>query len=108
VPVLKSQFVSNNIQKAESMAECPRQIDGLDLIQVEDGFVIHEEEKDRVHYLNHIAAVVLTMCDGQTSTEEITKQLQDHFGLDESPEKDVADILNRFLDEGLVTLATCP
>ena len=90
------------------MSECPRQTKDFELIQVEDGFVIHEEEKDRVHYLNPIAAAVLAMCDGQTSTEDIIKQLQEHFCLDEPPEKDVADILNRFLDEGLVTLQACP
>ena len=86
------------------MSECPSQIDGLEMMQVEDGFVIHEEDKDRVHYLNPIAAAVLTMCDGHTSTEEIIEHLQEHFGLDEPPEKDVGEILNRFLDEGLVTL----
>lgn len=80
----------------------PKQIDGLDLTPVDDGFIIYQKEFDRVHYLNHTAALVIMLCDGATSVEEMIGLVQQHFEMDEAPEREVRDILVQFLDEGLV------
>lgn len=70
----------------------------------EDGFIIHEEPQDRVHYLNPTAAAVLQLCDGATSEGEIAHLLQEYFGLPEPPLDEVARVLEQFLDEGLITM----
>jgi hypothetical protein len=83
----------------------PKQIDGLDLTPVDDGFIIYDPAKDRVHYLNHAAALVLILCDGRNSEDDIRALLQRRFQLPASPDQDVAQILAQFLDEGLVVPA---
>lgn len=80
----------------------PKQVEGLDLTPVDDGFIIYQKEGDRVHYLNHTAALVIMLCDGNTSVEEMIGLVQRHFKMDEAPEREVRDILVQFLDEGLV------
>lgn len=87
------------------MSEYFKQVEGLELTPVDDGFIIYEAERDRVHYLNHSSALVLTLCDGQNSEGDIKKLLQRHFDLPIPPEEDVAQILAQFRDEGLVTPA---
>ncbi len=84
------------------MPAYPKQIEGLTLTAVDDGFIIHDADKDRVHYLNPTAALILTLCDGSNAAEEIPLLLQRHFDLPEPPEREVADILAQFIDEGLV------
>ena len=80
----------------------PNQVDGLDLTPVDDGFIIYEKEGDRVHYLNHTAALVLLLCNGKTSVEEMIGMVQRQFELDEAPDHEVRDILVQFKDEGLI------
>jgi hypothetical protein len=86
----------------------PTQVDGLDLTPVDDGFIIYESAKNRVHYLNHTAALVLILCDGRNSEDDIRALLQRRFQLPAPPDQDVAQILAQFLDEGLVVSAERP
>ena len=86
----------------------PQQVEGLALTAVDDGFIIYEAEKDRVHYLNPTAALVLTLCDGRNAAKEIPLLLQRQFDLPEPPEREVADILAQFAEEGLVVTGTAP
>jgi len=82
----------------------PKQIDGLEPSPADDGFLIYFHGTDRVHYLNHIATLVLLLCDGKNSNEDIPKLLQQQYGLPEAPTDDVDALLNQFVDEGLIVL----
>lgn len=79
-----------------------KQVEGLDISPTDDGFVIYEKERDRVHYLNHTANIVLLLCSGGNSASDIAAMLQEHFQLDEPPLDDVESILESFLEEGLI------
>jgi len=83
------------------MTECPKRIDGLEINQVEDGFIIYQPERDRVHYLNHTAVLILEMCNGRNSSSEIARLVQTAYGLSDPPEKEVNEILAKMQDEGL-------
>lgn len=78
------------------------QVDGLDLTLVDDGFILYNATCDRVHYLNHAAALVLTLCDGRKTREDLAALLQRQFDLPDPTERDVADIVNLSVDERLV------
>ncbi|OQK17448.1 hypothetical protein AU255_06100 [Methyloprofundus sedimenti] len=82
----------------------PKQIDGLEPSPADDGFLIYFQDTDRVHYLNHIATLVLLLCDGKNSNEDIPKLLQQQYDLPEAPIDDVDALLNQFVDEGLIVL----
>jgi coenzyme PQQ synthesis protein D (PqqD) len=85
------------------MQNHPKRVEGLDISPVDDGFVIYEEEKERVHYLNYTAKIVLLLCNGANSATDIAGLLKEHFQLHEPPLSDVESILESFLEEGLIT-----
>lgn len=84
------------------MAAAPTQVDGLELVEVADGFIVYDEARERVHFLNHTAAVVLTLCDGSKPDAEIATLVQQCYELPETPQEEIAACLERFRTEGLV------
>lgn len=84
------------------MAGGPRRADDIEVNEVADGFVVYDPARDRVHYLNHTAALVLEFCTGDNPPDEIARLLQVSYELPEPPGDVVADCLERFRAEGLV------
>jgi coenzyme PQQ synthesis protein D (PqqD) len=80
----------------------PKQIEGLEVNQLADGYIIYESNRDRVHYLNHTAVMVLEMCNGRVMAEEIPALLKRAYDLAEPPAAEVAECLARLRDEGLI------
>jgi hypothetical protein len=80
----------------------PKQVDDLEIVEVADGFVVYQADRDRVHYFNHTAALVLTFADGSKSTEEITSLIQRCYDLPQAPTAEVGDCLVQLRKEGLV------
>ena len=85
------------------MNQYPKLAGDIEINQVEDGYVIYQQEKDRVHYLNHTAVLVLESCTGKNTVDDIVKIVQDVFEHPESPGKDVHECLESMLKEGIVT-----
>jgi hypothetical protein len=84
------------------MNEFPRRAGNIEINEVEDGYIIYQSEKDRVHYLNHTAVVVLECCTGKNTVEDIEKIVQKAYDLPEAPKKEVHDCLNTLFSEGLI------
>jgi len=84
------------------MPENPTRIDGLDIDETEDGYIIYEPEKDRVHYLNSSAAAILELCNGANSSVAIAELLQQAYQLPEPPFEMVQGVLTQMKDEGLL------
>ena len=59
---------------------------GLDINETDDGLIVYQESTDRVHHLNPTAAVVLELCDGTRSADDIARLVAETFGLAEVPE----------------------
>jgi hypothetical protein len=83
-------------------AECPAAIDGLDIHEVEDGLVVYDARSDRVHYLNATAAVVLSLCDGTKTDEQLAGVVCSAWSLDDPPIDDVRSCLAQLRREGVV------
>ena len=66
-------------------AKCPAAIDGLDIHEVEDGLVVYDARSDRVHYLNATAAVVLSLCDGTKTDEQLAGVVRSAWSLRTDP-----------------------
>ena len=75
---------------------------GLEIDKAKEGYMIYDPAKDRVHYLNHTAVVVLELCDGKTSPTRIAEMLRHAYGLPKAPRKDVERTLSQLKREGLV------
>ena len=80
----------------------PRRVDGLEVHEVEDGFVIYQEGSSRVHCLNHTAAMVFEFVDGARSAETIASLLARVFGLDAAPMAETEACLEQLRVEGVL------
>jgi coenzyme PQQ synthesis protein D (PqqD) len=83
-----------------------RKIAGLDQSEVNDGYIIYDAARDRVHFLNPTGAIVLELCDGQRSAADMARFLAASFGLAAPPDAAVRDCLATLLAEGLIE--PCP
>jgi hypothetical protein len=88
--------------KGQATSDYPKQADNLEINEVADGYIVYQPERDRVHYLNHTAALVLTFCTGGNRADEIPHLLKQAFDLPKPPAAEVRDCLAKFVEEGLV------
>jgi len=84
------------------MSDGPARKEDIDVVPTADGYVVYDPERDRVHYLNHTAALVLEFATGDNSDAEITRMLQLAYDLPEPPAGEVEDCLEQLREEGLV------
>jgi hypothetical protein len=80
----------------------PRRAAGVELSEVTDGFLVYQPERDRVHYLNATAALLLEICDGSLAASDLPPFLAAAFSLAEPPRDEVASCLATLLAEGLL------
>ena len=45
----------------------PKTTQGLEINAVDDGYIVYQSERDRVHYLNQTAALILELCNGRNA-----------------------------------------
>jgi hypothetical protein len=84
------------------MSGPPTRAEGIEVHEVADGFVVYHAARDRVHYLNHTAALVLEFCTGQNPPQRIARLLQRAYDLPQPPGDEVAECLAQLRQEGLV------
>ena len=63
------------------MTEYPRHAEGVEINQVADGYVVYHPARDRVHYLNQTATIVLELCNGKNDAAKIASLLQTAYEL---------------------------
>jgi hypothetical protein len=83
------------------MRDRPKKSDGLEVDEVEDGFVIYQPERDRVHYLNPTATLILELCDGTLTAAQIADLVAETFDLAAPPAEEVNEALATLEAEGL-------
>jgi hypothetical protein len=81
---------------------CPTRVKGLDVHEVEDGLVVYQPGRDRVHYLNQTSAVVFELCTGKNSEDAIVELVQAAWGLDQPPRDEVMTCLAQLRDEEIL------
>lgn len=80
----------------------PRRVDNIDIKVMSDGYIVHQPGRDRIHYLNHTAALILELCSGKASADDISRIVGDAFGMTVPPGAEVEACLGRFVAEELV------
>jgi Coenzyme PQQ synthesis protein D (PqqD) len=71
------------------------------VVETADGYVVYDDQRDRVHQLNRTAALVLELCTGENTEADIARLLQNAFGLDSPPEEETQACLGQLRAEGL-------
>jgi hypothetical protein len=82
---------------------CPRPVDGIQVNEVSDGYVIYDPHRERIHYLNHTAVILLELCTGQVKARDLPGLLQKAYNLPDPPLAEVTECLETLFREGLVT-----
>lgn len=71
--------------------------------EVEEELSLYDPRVEMVHILNPTAAVIWRMCDGRSRWEDICHRVACAYGLaPEVAEKDVQEVLSKFLQAGLL------
>ena len=76
-------------------------MDGLDISPAEDGFIVYQPELDRVHFMNATAVLILELCNGTNSEQEIVELIREGSGL-ENPAEAVKETLAKMKTDGLL------
>jgi hypothetical protein len=87
---------------SELQTSGPRVRVDLDINEVPDGLIIYDGKSDRVHYLNHTAALIFCLCTGTNDEAAIAEQVAQSFSLDHLPNPETESCLADFQREGLL------
>jgi hypothetical protein len=77
-------------------------VEGVEITEVPDGRVIYQTDRERVHFLNPTAVVVLELCGQKFSVAQIEAFLKDAYDLTEDPAASVRDCIRSLLSEQLL------
>lgn len=87
---------------SDSPKYCPKTSQDLQINAVTDGYIVYQSDRDRVHYLNQTAALILELCNGRNPAAALPKLLQSAFDLPDAPVEEVEECLRTLHTEGLV------
>jgi len=74
----------------------------LEINEVTDGYIVYQPDRDRVHYLNQTAALILELCNGSNAEANLPELLRLAWDLSEPPVEEVAECLETLRKEGLI------
>lgn len=77
----------------------------IELREVSDGFVAYDAARDRLHFLNLTATMLLESCDGSIRARELPDLLAAAYRLEAPPVAEVESCLSRLLEEGLLVIS---
>jgi hypothetical protein len=80
----------------------PAMTPGLEIDTVADGYVVYQPDRDKVHYLNPTAVLVLELCDGRNPEADLPRLVQLAYDLPQPPVQEVAECLETLRREGLI------
>ena len=74
----------------------------IEINEVADGYIVYQSDRDRVHYLNQTAALVLELCNGRNAEADLPELLRLAWDLSEAPIEEVTECLEVLRKEGLI------
>jgi Coenzyme PQQ synthesis protein D (PqqD) len=74
----------------------------LDIHEVPDGYIVYDNARDRVHYLNSTAAIIFELCGSKLDPDDVVRRVAKAFDLGPSAHAEVRAALDLLLKEGLV------
>jgi hypothetical protein len=80
----------------------PVKVLDIEINEVSDGYIVYQPGRDRVHYLNQTAAVVLELCNGRNTEDDLPELLRLAWDLAEPPVEEVTECLESLRKEGLI------
>lgn len=84
------------------LGEAPVRVDGVEIEEAGDGFIVYDGQKDRVHYLNHTAALVFELANGTLDANGIANWIAQVYSLETPPVDDIEVVIKELRSEGLL------
>ena len=84
------------------MADVLERVDGLEVHEVPDGYIVYHGSRDNVCYLNKTAAIVFEFCDGKFDSEEIVSRVAGIFELKASSLEEIKTCVEQLIKQGLI------
>ncbi len=75
----------------------------LEITETEEGVVVYQPSRGRVHALNASAAVILELCDGTRNAVSVAVEIAELFGLAELPVALTEECIDGMARDGLVS-----
>ena len=88
--------------EVSTTAQAVTQAEGLDVHETDDGLVVYDPGRDRVHYLNETAAAVFVLADPSATISGLVDEVASIWELDEAPTDQVERCVAQLLDEGIL------
>lgn len=89
----------------DTVPDCLKQADKLEVHEAQDGLVVFNPKTDRVHHLNPTAAVLFELCDGSRQTSELPELVAELFSMDEPPRDAITEGLVQLVEQGVLVQA---
>ena len=80
----------------------PKRVNNLDISAAEEGCIISRAGCDRIYFVNPTAALILELCTGESSTEQIAELVKQAYNLPQAPVEDTREVLKQLEAEGLL------
>jgi hypothetical protein len=87
---------------SDSMSATLSRSSDLDVHEVPDGYIVYDNARDRVHYLNQTAAIIFELCDSNIEADDVVGRVARAFELGPSAHAEIRACLDLLLKEGLV------
>ena len=86
----------------EASHDAPRRVEGLEIYDSDDGWVVFDAAHNRVHHMNASAVAVLELCDGDLTVVDIARLVHRAFVVEGSTLSDVEACVAALRAESLV------
>lgn len=74
----------------------------LEVHKVPDGYLVYQENRDKVSYLNSSAAAIFEFCDCALDYEDVVRRTAHLFGLEGAAEVEIRACVESLIEQGLV------
>jgi hypothetical protein len=78
------------------------QVEGCEITQMPDGYVVYQGSREKVHYLNPTAAIIYELCGERMPIGDIADYLRASFSLPAPPTTEVEACIESLLTENLI------
>jgi hypothetical protein len=102
IPTFGAQWSTEPRAPGGAAMDRPVRNADFEVNEVTDGYVVYDERRDRIHYLNHTGVLILELCTGENTFKDIVAVLQKAYDLPAPPEDETKVCLRQLRDEGLI------
>jgi hypothetical protein len=80
----------------------PKKAEGLDFTETDDGFAVFDPKNGKVHFLNNTGVIILEICDGTYTCEEIVGMIEATFKVTDITKEEIRSYIENLYNEHLL------